>query len=349
MVAVGRIWMGAVIIAAWTPLTLIQDQAPPLRWPLPKRAQKAVPDVWIEARSLARALRDSASVVAVDLRGEPLFQAGHVERAVSLSLQVRAEEAAAVLRRRLGAVGIAGSETVVLYDGGGNLDRAARLYWLMARAGVGDLRVLQGGFAAWQEAGLPVESQARAAAATTFSRPERPDVEVSADWLRAHSGDADVQVLDVRDAQVWEKYEVPARFAAGHIARSLPFAPDWLAGGDAGRWLSPPEIRHRLGSFGPRANDPVDLDSLFVVYGESIEDARAWRAALLLASAGLRTRLYPGGWRDWQARGNPVVRVVSVAEVRQLLVATGADPAVDTPRPDGVRVDLGPLLPLQCV
>jgi thiosulfate/3-mercaptopyruvate sulfurtransferase len=332
---------GMALGLLWMPLWQLQDQASPLRWPLPKMNVVRVPEVWIEARALAGALGTDGGGVAVDVRDEASYRAGHVRRAVHLAgLAAVAGAAPAELRRDLGALGISGNETVVLYDGGGDpADGTARLFWRLAAAGVSRLRVLRGGFAAWQAAGLAAESGAPPAMPAAFTVAERTDVEVSAGWLREHCGDEGVQVLDVRDGSGWESYEMPARFAAGHVARSLPFAAEWLMDG-GGSWLSPAEMRRRLGRFGPREKDPVDPAAVFVLYGDDPDDARPWRAGLMLASAGLRVRLFPGGWREWQARGEPVVEVISAAGVRQLLVAGGADLAADGPRPGVVLLDL---------
>src|SRR5690606_31530153 len=53
--------------------------------------------------------------------------------------------------------GIDAGDTVVVYDDLGNLS-AARAWWLLKHAGVEDVRLLDGGLAAWREAGHPLES-----------------------------------------------------------------------------------------------------------------------------------------------------------------------------------------------
>ena len=54
-------------------------------------------------------------------------------------------------------IGISADVPVVVYDGATSL-AAARLWWLLTDAGHHDVRVLDGGYAAWQAARQPVET-----------------------------------------------------------------------------------------------------------------------------------------------------------------------------------------------
>ena len=54
-------------------------------------------------------------------------------------------------------IGVSAETPVVVYDGATSL-AASRLWWLLTDAGHPDVRVLDGGFAAWQAAGMPVET-----------------------------------------------------------------------------------------------------------------------------------------------------------------------------------------------
>src|SRR6185312_2397211 len=61
------------------------------------------------------------------------------------------------LAETFGRWGIDASVQVVAYDQG-NGAYASRLWWLLRWAGHRKAAVLNGGFAAWQQAGLPIET-----------------------------------------------------------------------------------------------------------------------------------------------------------------------------------------------
>ena len=78
------------------------------------------------------------------------------------------------LRTLFGGFGIGPATQVVAYDeGGGSL--AARLWWLLRWMGHRRVVLLDGGFAAWQGAGLPVDRAVPAARPRTFRGPARPN------------------------------------------------------------------------------------------------------------------------------------------------------------------------------
>jgi len=118
------------------------------------------------------------SLVLLDVRwrldrpdGRPDFQAGHIPGAVFVDLET--ELAAppspadgrhplpdpADLQAAARRWGIGAGDTVVAYDDLGGMS-AARAWWLLADAGV-DVRLLDGGLAAWRDAGLPLEAGER--------------------------------------------------------------------------------------------------------------------------------------------------------------------------------------------
>ena len=71
------------------------------------------------------------------------------------------------LAETFGRWGIDDTVQVVAYDQG-NGAYAARLWWLLRWLGHRNVAVLNGGFAAWQQAGLPTEHGARRAAAASL-------------------------------------------------------------------------------------------------------------------------------------------------------------------------------------
>jgi thiosulfate/3-mercaptopyruvate sulfurtransferase len=76
--------------------------------------------------------------------------------------------------------------------------RAARGFWFLEYLGHTDAHVLDGGFNAWQAAGLPTSRDMQAPKATTFRSRLRPELHWSADDLNTHLRDVDLALIDTR-------------------------------------------------------------------------------------------------------------------------------------------------------
>lgn len=189
-------------------------------------------------------------------------------------------------------------------------------FWLLEWAGMKNVKVLVG------EPGLgkmEIGPGTRKARAFTAHASESASADVP--WLRARLGEKDVEILDLRDEGIWmeKEYEAPARFAAGHIPRALPF--------DFRRWL--PKDRQAAGAMwktlqtlGPREVTKVNPKAELVLYGEGPADLQPGLGYLLLRCAGIPVRVFPGGFGEWSKDpANPVVRIVGAPEVDRLLEA----------------------------
>jgi thiosulfate/3-mercaptopyruvate sulfurtransferase len=114
---------------------------------------------------------------------------------------------------------------VVSYDAAGGALAAARLWWLLRLVGVQQVAVLDGGYAAWLAAGLPIEAGESAA---------RPASRVSLRYdtsqvLLNHAAllhDAAGQLLDARAAPRYRGDVEPLDRVGGHVPGALnrPFA-----------------------------------------------------------------------------------------------------------------------------
>lgn len=131
----------------------------------------------ISARALADLLASGQAVRLLDVRwslaepdGRAAYLAGHLPGAVWVDLETelsrkgRPDEgrhplpAPGDLQDAARRWGICDRDVVVAYDDAGGVP-AARAWWLLRRAGV-DVRVLDGGIAAWRAAGFGVEAGA---------------------------------------------------------------------------------------------------------------------------------------------------------------------------------------------
>src|SRR5215218_7284273 len=262
-------WVLACVLLGALPLA---GQGSPLQWPIPKASSRELvsPRILIGAGELADLLK-AGRAVPMDVSRPGSYELGHPPGAVpAWSLDDETAVDPNRVRSLLAERGIAGDEAVVLY-GDGDHETVARLFWLLRWAGCAEVRILDGGLAAWRAAGGALETGSSRRPAVEFRPPRRDTAVVDAGWLADSFGLAGTEVLDVRDARGWERWETPATFAAGHIPYSLPFDPRLLLPKDAG-WPDPAEVRGRLGTFGPRPGDPVPLESTFVLYAQDAHD-----------------------------------------------------------------------------
>ena len=223
------------------------------------------------------------------------------------------------LAETFGRWGIDDDVQVVAYDQG-NGAFAARLWWLLRWAGHQKVAVLNGGFAAWQQAGLPTDTAPGARQPRIFTpRPDAKAVVSTAELERVLSAGelaAGASVLvDARGADRFAGENETIDPVAGHIpgARNHPFVRNVDA---KGRFLPAGELRERwqatlrggaLGGGTLGAAGVADAKRAIAMCGSGVT---ACHNLLALEIAGLPgTRLYAGSWSEWiRDKRRPVAR-----------------------------------------
>lgn len=277
-------------------------------------------DVLISPSELADRLTDVRlldvrwTVMAPD--GRPAYLAGHLPGAVFVDLDADLADHSATGRGRhplptpqaLAASarrwGLNDGDAVVVYDDW-NGQAAARAWWLLRAAGVSNVRILDGGWPAWQRSGGPVATGEVVPAAGDITITSLHGLAaVNADAVAAQAQSPDNLVFDARAAARYRGDEEPLDPRAGHIpgAVSAPTAENLTADGT---FKPVAELRDRFEKLGAGAA-PV------TVYCGSGVTATHQIAAL--AIAGYDAALYPGSWSEWSS--DP-----------QRPVATGPSPA----------------------
>jgi thiosulfate/3-mercaptopyruvate sulfurtransferase len=260
----------------------------------------------VEPAALAEQLQGEPRPVLADVRwnlsgppGRPEFEAGHVPGAqwVDLGLELSGSSGSSgsaggrhplptpvVFQAALRRIGLDDNSPVVVYDGATSL-AAARMWWLLTDAGVPDVRVLNGGFAAWQAAGLPVERgpATPAAPGTVTVRPGRRE-RVSAEQVTRLVA-AGRPVVDVRAADRYAGRNEVIDPVAGHIPGAIN-RPSPDNHDELGRFLPSNRVAARFAGL----PDPV------LYCGSGVTAAQT---LLALESAGLSGVIYPGSWSDW--------------------------------------------------
>jgi len=271
-----------------------------------------VRDILITPAQLASAvvgepLADGGPLRLLDVRwrldrpdGRPDYSAGHIPgaRYVDLDAQLARHgeprdgrhplPPVEQLQRDARGWGIDDGDTVVVYDDLKNLS-AARAWWLLRYAGVADVRLLDGGLAAWRTAGLPLETgdaPAPAAGSVTLEYGALPVLTI--DEAAAFPG-AGV-LLDARAGERYRGEVEPIDPRAGHIpgARCAPTT----ANVDAdGRFLPAEQLRARFAALGIEPGTPVAA-----YCGSGVTAAHE---VVALALAGFDAALFPGSWSQW--------------------------------------------------
>jgi thiosulfate/3-mercaptopyruvate sulfurtransferase len=194
---------------------------------------------------------------------------------------------AEVLQAGLRAVGVSNGDSVVVYDQSTSL-AAARAWWVLRWAGLSEVRVLDGGLAAWQAAGLEVT--------TAVPTPLPGDVGVSVGSVPVLDAEGAARVaqdgilLDSRAGERFRGETEPIDAIAGHIpgARNAPMA-DQLT--SEGRFRSAEELRDYFTGLG--VDDGIEVGTSC---GSGVTAAHT---ALALHLAGFEATPYIGSWSHW--------------------------------------------------
>ncbi|WP_432572909.1 sulfurtransferase [Kineococcus sp. SYSU DK005] len=235
-----------------------------------------------------------------DATGREQHRAAHLPGAVYVDLDAELSAppspaggrhplpAAADLQRAARRWGLRAGSRAVAYDDAGGA-AAARAWWVLRWAGFEDVRLLDGGLAAWRAAGLPLEAGEVV--------PAPGDVELgpggalpSVDADGAAAAAARGVLLDARAPERYRGEVEPVDPRAGHVpgARNLP--PASLTGA-GGLLLGPVELRERLAAVGVAPGTEVVASCGSGVF--------ASLAVAQLAAAGVGAALWPGSWSQW--------------------------------------------------
>ena len=189
----------------------------------------------------------------------------------------------AALRR----CGVEQDTPVVVYDQG-SCTAAARAWWVFRYFGLGFVRVLDGGLAAWRAAGGPVTTDVPPPGAGTF------EAHPGALPLLDAEGAAEVGrcgvLLDARSLERYAGETEPIDRVAGHIPGAVS-APTLENMGSDGRFLPHHELRDRFARLGVRPGRPIGT-----YCGSGVTAAHQ---ALALHEIGIEAPVYVGSWSHW--------------------------------------------------
>ncbi|WP_086669092.1 sulfurtransferase [Lentzea kentuckyensis] len=270
----------------------------------------------ITPEALADALRTRPATVVLDVRwrlggppGRQDYEVSHVPGAVYVDLDTELSSPPGVggrhplpdperLQEVLRRAGVREDGQVVAYDAGDG-SVAARVWWLLRWAGHGEVAVLDGGFAAWEAAGLPVTAEEPA----PLTGDAAGDVAVRAGQMPVLDADGAAALaqegvlLDARAVARYRGETEPVDPKAGHVPGALNAPTTGHVGAD-GRWLGGEELAARFAELG------VSGDVAVGAYCGSGVTASSVVLALEVAgitSAEKPAALYAGSWSNWCA------------------------------------------------
>ena len=242
-----------------------------------------------------------AAPVLLDLRPAEAFAGGHIPGAAHLDLfglsliDTDPAPLAAFLwmiAHLLASRGVDAQRPVVVYDEQSGI-RAARAFWFLEFFGHADARILDGGFRAWERAGMPATRAAAAPTRGTWS--VGGDEARLATWRQVSErlDRADVVVLDTRSDGEYRGAVVRAR-RGGAIPGAVHV--EWTRNLDeAGAFKPAADLRAMYQAAG------VTPDKEVVPYCHGgYRAAHSYVALRLLGYP--RVRNYIGSWKEWGDR-----------------------------------------------
>jgi thiosulfate/3-mercaptopyruvate sulfurtransferase len=266
-------------------------------------------------------LAETGSVVVLDVRNtDPdeggTYVAGHIPGAISApypSWRGPAENpgrlpALATLESLVARAGIDGTKPVVLVHAGSDatdFGAAARVFWTLRYLGLDELAILNGGMAAWREAGLPLTTESLPVLPSAFEADVDPTILATRGEIeQSLAAGGEGRLLDARpQGFFWGKLWHDAAHRPGTIPSAQNFThQSWFI--DGGPVIVGPDEARRIALEAGLDDAPITVS--FCNTGHWA--ATNWFA--LSELAGLPgVKLYPESVVDWSQAGLPMDHV----------------------------------------
>lgn len=265
----------------------------------------------ISTRELAECIR-SNSVLVIDCRkelsnpdsGQRAYRQAHIPGAWYADLDLELSDLhktglgrhplpdEGAFANTLARWGWTPGRNIVAYDDAGGALAAARLWWLLRLAGISSGRVLDGGWAAWQRDGLPVDAQVpqpgSGRAEVRFDPAQMVGFDEVAEGLSRNS----ICLVDARGEARYRGEVEPLDAVAGHVPGTVnrPFSENL---GASGQFKSAGDLASEFG----RLTAGFRPDQVVHMCGSGVT---ACHNLLAMEQAGLKgSRLFAPSWSGW--------------------------------------------------
>ncbi len=237
--------------------------------------------------------------IPIDCRSPAEFSKGHIPGAVNYPASDWIDRESPrgqllpweQLADALGSRGIGPDSEVVMYDNSG-LVPSARLLWILDVLGISGARVLDGGFAAYVSAGLPVEREIIPRQEQEFPVNLQHSLIADADEILGIIQNGNGTIIDTRSAGEYSG-EIPGALHNGHIPGAIHL--DWqenISDLLYPRFKPVEELSARY------ENAASDKNSRIICYCRS--GNRSAHTYLSLKHLGYtNVANYPGSWLEW--------------------------------------------------
>ncbi|GCE47498.1 thiosulfate/3-mercaptopyruvate sulfurtransferase [Thermosporothrix hazakensis] len=269
-------------------------------------AEYAHPEVLVNVQWVADNLQNPKVRLIEADEDVLLYDIGHIPGAVKLDWNVDVQNPLSRdfidkegFEKLLSKWGITNDTTIVLY-GDKNNWYATYAFWLFKLYGHKDLRILNGGRAAWEAAGQPYTKDVPTYQETNYqAQPANEGIRAFRDQIFERLGDPGLALVDVRSPQEYSgellhmvNYPQEGAQRAGHIpgAKNIP----WATGArEDGTFKSADELRKLYEEKG------ITPDKDVITYCR-IGERAAYSWFILTQLLGYQNvRNYDGSWTEW--------------------------------------------------
>lgn len=163
----------------------------------------------------AMELMKTDKVVLIDIRDSDDYAESHIQGAVNLpdifyylaeTTPEGLEKLHEHFRQQLSAIGLTPDTTAIVYEDAydSRYGGSCRGYWLLRYLGHARTGVLDGGFSAWLEEGLPADAEPVPTTPVDFAIDPQPEMLATRDEVLNCLDKPDVKLLDIRDRVEWD-------------------------------------------------------------------------------------------------------------------------------------------------